>query len=143
MKTRMITAVLIFFIAASVLTAGSSKKMMTIDEAMEIVCGTWINTDYSGTPCQRAVFHSDETYELFIKVSDTTPVYTWVYTIKEAWTDRNGNIWMKTTSTQYDVPKQIYKISNSGTVLEIASFAGTWPEIEEIDSFRVIYYRQE
>jgi hypothetical protein len=67
MKTRMITAVLIFFIAASVLTAGSSKKMMTIDEAMEVVCGTWINNDYLGTHNQRVVFHSDGTYVIFTR----------------------------------------------------------------------------
>jgi hypothetical protein len=125
-----------------VLMGGGLKKEITIDEAMEALCHTWVNTEYNGKPTQKDIYHKDGTYGWYQYVTDTDPAYKGTFTIEEAWTDRKEILWIK-AKRSFEVPYVIFKISDSGRVLEMQRFIDGWPEDIKSIRFYVIYYRQE
>lgn len=141
MKARTFIAVSILIMLAFVLIGSSSTKEITIDEAMEALCGTWVNTEITDRYSQKDIYHSDGTYSWYREVTDTNP-YKGTFTIEEAWTDREGTIWIKAKLSFHGKPYAIYKISDSGTVLESKWFLNEWPEDIKSIRFYLIYYRQ-
>jgi len=97
------------------------KKEITVDEVLKLFCHTWINPDYSRDMGRKIVVHPDGTMSLYglVELSSDTPHRKERYTIDEAWTDKDGNIWFKTTSKMPDgTTHQLNKINKSGTVWE-------------------------
>ncbi len=87
MRTRTFIAVSILFMVVFFLIGGSSTKEITIDEPMEALCRTWINSEYTGIPTQKDIYHSDGTYDWYNNATDTESAYDGTFTIEEAWVD--------------------------------------------------------
>jgi len=147
MKSRIFILSLIMIVSLTILTSGGTKKEISVDEAIEAFSYTWINPDY--TLEAKIVVYPDGTMSPYslVDMPLDTPHYEYRYTIHEAWTDSDGNIWFKSThkfgvETWY----QINKISESGNVWEYHLAYGDLSNLpDEINpdapKYR-IYYRQ-
>ena len=153
MKIR--TLVLILIIALAVQTfAGSCatrRKVISDEDFMEALSGTWINTDYGGGSLhQKLINHPDGTREIFGLLTSTTAGDKDKITILYKWVDSKGIIWYRAhwealpplSSKGY----RIGKISDSGNTFEYI-WAGEDYPIEEWEPDRFeynyrIYYRQ-
>jgi len=151
MKSRIFILSLIMVVSLTILTSGGTKKEISVDEVLEVFCHTWINHDYDDKeiPSAKAVGHPDGTISEYGRVDLPldTPHYKQRYTIHEAWTDSDGNIWFKSTHKDgVETWYQINKISESGNVWEYHRAYGDLSNLpDEINpdapKYR-IYYRQ-
>ena len=139
MNARMLILVIILLLLFSLSFAGDK---ITIEDTY----GTWINSDYNEVyKPAKSIYHSDGTYELYSKVTDTKPAVTGKNTITDSWYDKEGNlliknIWVEVGSTGYG----IIKCSDSGKVWEHVEISGDFPtEMDENHTQYHIYYRQE
>jgi hypothetical protein len=112
----------------------------------EEYCGTWVNKDYNAYREKRAVLtlKPDGRFAHYDKESDAQPHSEGRVTIKERWTDSNGNIWYKVTlspdllgHTKY----RIMKLSDSGKVLEYVWSPSEVPTKVDLNSpnYRILY----
>ena len=141
MKKRMVIAVSILFIVTLVLIGGDSTKKIKTDKAMEAICHTW--TKPRGTGTKKDIYKQDGTYEWYQEVDSPEPGYAGIFKIEKAWSDREGNIWIYIWSDYAGSSNTLFKISNSGTVMERAQYYGEIPPDMETIMFSSIYYRQE
>jgi len=139
MKARMLLSVIILLLVFSLSFAGDK---ITIEDTY----GTWINSDYNEVyKPAKSIYHSDGTYELYSKVTDTKPAVTGKNTITDSWYDKEGNlliknIWVEVGSTGYG----IIKCSDSGKVREYVWSGADYPdEVSPIAGNYWIQYRQE
>jgi phage baseplate assembly protein gpV len=145
MKTRTFIAVSIFIIVAFVLIGGGSKKEITIEEAMEALCHTWINTDYPpNTWVQKIVVYPDGRYVTYDRAEFPldTPAIEKRITIEVAWTDRAGNIWFKATLKRWNRTEYVInRIDESGTAWEYIDAWDDYPEdiIPDAPKYRIRY----
>ncbi|MHA2055913.1 MAG: hypothetical protein ACW99F_20275 [Candidatus Hodarchaeales archaeon] len=124
MKTRTLASILILVLALFIIvgSCATTKKAISEEDAMNVLCHTWVSEDYD-KPNQPAkfIFTSDGKWFLYWRPTDTNPSRQGVYTITEKWTDSDGNFWCKikwkntiTGGSGYE----ILKVSNSGNTLE-------------------------
>jgi len=148
MKSRIFILSLIMVVSLTILTSGGTKKEISVDEAIEAFSYTWINPDY--TLKAKFVVYPDgkmSSYSLVDMPLDT-PHRKVRYTIDEAWTDSDGNIWFKSTHKWPEevILYQINKISESGNVWEYHFAHGDLSNLpDEINPDAPkykIYYRQ-
>jgi hypothetical protein len=147
MKTRTLLITIFLLTVVIIFTAGGTKKEISVDEAIEAFSYTWINPD--NAPEAKLVVYPDGTMSVYSQVDMPldTPHYTYKYTIHEAWTDSDGNIWFKSTH-KYGVETwyQINTISESGNVWEYdvayVDLSNLPDEINPDANMYVIYYRQ-
>jgi hypothetical protein len=146
MKSRIFILSLIMVVSLTILTSGGTKKEISVDEAIKAFSYTWVNPDYSRDMGRKIVVHPDGIISIYglVELSLDTPHREERYTIDEAWTDRDGNIWFKTTHTQQEgITYQINRISESGTVWEYHwSFSDLPDEINPDAPKYRIRYRQ-
>jgi hypothetical protein len=97
----LITVVLLTVV--TVLIAEGTKKDMSVDEAMDTFCNTWVNPDNS-LEFEKKVVNSDGLIIYYQTVDSPidSPAVTGRFTLKDAWTDRNGDVWFKKTEKQMD-----------------------------------------
>jgi hypothetical protein len=114
----------------------------------EELFGTWKNEDYNTTdPASdryaKLVFNQDGTVSSYL--STTTKTMRWMgsYEITKKWTDTDGNIFYKFSSTMKGTysSDQFYwtvRISNSGKTLEYAFSSSDYPNEKELK--KAYYY---
>ena len=87
MKTSKLFMIIIFLLVVPVLLADNVEECW----------GTWVNKDYNEDYAKTAklILNPDETFVLYNRESDTDPYYSGTVTIKDKWTDSNGNVWYK------------------------------------------------
>jgi len=147
MKSKALIFSLVLFTAGIAFVGSGEKKEANIDEVLQIMSGTWINSKYDVRPDEaKIVCHPDGTTDNYNKTTDVAPRDHSKYTIEQAWYDRDGNIWYKATFMiigQYGIGYELGKLSNNATVLEFVVSVVEYPE--ELDPMRnyYIYYRQE
>jgi hypothetical protein len=62
----------------------------------EMLCGTWINTDYNTrAEAAKIILNPDGSYYFFAKISSKTRLWGVSYLIEDAWTDADQNTWYK------------------------------------------------
>jgi hypothetical protein len=133
------------FVVAIVLIASRDKE--------EELYGTWVNSDYNASAENaKRVINSDTgirddangTIYFYTREYDERPEGGITFRIEEKWKGDEGSIWYKIEPFGMMVVYELWKISDSGATLEIASTRQTYPD--EIDPTHVnyrIYYRQE
>ena len=141
MKIRMFIAISILFMVTSVLLGGDSTKKIKTGKAMDAICHTWTRPRGIGT--KKEIYKQDGTYEDYQEVDSPEPRFAGIFKIEKAWSDREGNIWIYTWSDYAGGSNTLYKISNSGTVLERTQYYGDIPPDMETIMFTSLYYRQE
>jgi hypothetical protein len=146
MKSKILVLSILLFTSAIVLFGSGVKKEADIDEVLQIMSGTWINSEYDGRPIDAKVFvHQDGTTDNYNKTTDVGPRDHNKYTIEEAWYDRDDNIWYKARYMEIGEIGSGYelgKLSDNVTVWE--SVFSRVKYHEELDPIRnyFIYYRQ-
>jgi hypothetical protein len=148
MYTRVVIFNCILILTFSVFLYGNIQPPeISIGNAREILCGTWINRDCcvpsgrglalvkrgyidrtSAEPdCgfsheyEKIVHCEDGRYRCFWAVIDDTPLLGGNYRIDDHWTDRRGNIWFKVYDSNPDAGLLSYlllKISRDSTTME-------------------------
>jgi hypothetical protein len=132
-------------------TAEEGGSLFKREASVEEIYGRWINTAYSEYDCLSAkmVISKDKFYAYpFL----SSPEYSYMgtqgkYVVKDSWSDLKGNSYFKLRldSPIWGTNYELWKISESGLKLEIASRAFEYPTEIVKDSYRVayyIYYRQ-
>jgi hypothetical protein len=144
MKTRTLISISTLVLAVLIVigSCATTKKAISKQEAMDALCHTW--TKPAGTTgTDKDVYKRDGTFEWSYEVDSTEPSIKGNFKIEEAWSDREGNIWIFAWFDYWGGFKYLCKISNSGTVMEMKKYYGDIPpDIEEM-TFPYIYYRQE
>jgi hypothetical protein len=113
MKTRKLLISIMLLSAVSMLHAANTEEYW----------GTWVNREYDAYPSKPAMFilTPDGKFAEYGKESDAGPLFTGTITIKEKWTDSEGNIWYKVAFSPDFFAITVYrlmKLSNSGKTLE-------------------------
>ena len=86
---------------ALVLSGCAPKKALTDEEAYQRFVGTWMNTEYAGTPeqVQVTVVKPDHVGEDYPLPDSTSPTAHWNFIVQKTWVDEKGN-----TNCQYIAP---------------------------------------
>ena len=135
-------------------TAEDSKSLIKNEASVEEIYGRWINTDYGENRGNcginaKMVVKKDK---IHLYSTFNSPEYSYSgrqgpYIIADSWVDRKGNSWYKVRWSHLRGDfYQLWKVSNSGMTLELASRAFEYPTEIETNSYRVtyrIYYRQD
>ena len=132
-------------------TAEDSKSLIKREASVEEIYGRWINTAYDEDhlySCAKIVVNQTE---ICVYYNSSSPEYSYIgrqgtYVITDSWSDNKGNSWYRVCWSNLDGDLyQLWKISNSGTTLELTSRAFEYPTEIETNSYRItyrIYYRQ-
>jgi hypothetical protein len=132
-------------------TAEDSKSLIKREASVEEIYGRWINTAYDEDhlySCAKIVVNQTE---ICVYYNSSSPEYSYIgrqgtYVITDSWSDNKGNSWYRVCWSNLNGDLyQLWKISNSGTTLELTSRAFEYPIEIETNSYRVtyrIYYRQ-
>ena len=145
MKARIFMYLCMIFVVVTALIAGGDKE--------EELYGTWVNFDYNASAenAKRIIIsdpgirdEANGTIFFYTREYDEQPEGGITFRIEEKWKGDEGNIWYKIEPFGMMVIYELWKISDSGDTLEIASTRQNYPD--EIDPNHVnyrIYYRQE
>jgi len=130
MKTRTFILMSTFLFTVTILFADDLKINVSIDDAMDRFCGTWVNTEYSSIPTQKDVYNRDGTWEWWRKVSFAKPIHKGKFVIEEAWIDSEGNLWFWIKHIGWE--QDYGRLDKSGNVWEyIYDYSGE--SLTEID----------
>jgi hypothetical protein len=127
--------------------------IITSGEKDEELYGTWVNSDYNRS-AEIAKFIVDPdpgirddangTIIVYIRESDEQASWRSSFRIEEKWNDDEGNIWYKIEDLGHTKYYHLWKISNSGNILEYLFSNHNYPdEIDPNNQNYRIYYRQE
>jgi len=150
MKTRKVTLSFIVLLSVFMLL-GSSKKEISMEEAMEALSGTWINEEYVTQMIDaKLVFKSNGTIASYYLTNQSNPNASAKLTIEDKWIDSKGNICFNALMEPrgFNPYFCLFRISDSGKILEYMYSSINYPEKivtepEEITTNYVIYYRQK
>jgi len=137
-KTRKLFILVMLLSTVSVLVAANTEEY----------CGTWVNKEYEASLGKSAVFilTPDGKYASYEKESDALTSHEGTLTIKEKWTDSEGNLWYKVIFSPTFVAVTRYglmKLSNSGKTLESVRSRRQVPtEIDLNSATYRIWYRK-
>jgi acetyl esterase len=149
MAQRTITGFLISVSIISIAVSVTIAQQITTEEAVKRICGTWLNTSYSGdrTFPQKIVFKADKTFETYNSAPQESPSEKGDFNIIEGWTDVAGCTYCKATT------KSLYSASSSFELWRLDSLGNKWEsrfsfsmntfatEISPLpDSSRIFYY---
>ena len=85
----------------------------------EMLCGTWINTDYNlkAEPA-KIILNYDGSYYCFAKTSSKDRLWGISYIVEDAWTDTDQNTWynIRTSGSRYNY--SLFRINDQGDRLE-------------------------
>jgi hypothetical protein len=123
--------------------AEDQKKEISVDEALNYYCHTWINLEYYENSNDSGIkkFHRDGTFEWFsneINEDKEFPSWYGKFIIEKSWIDKNGNVRInaKFHFMGIDHP-YLAKISDNGNTLE-QMYSFTYPT--EIDTDHRTYF---
>ncbi len=156
MKIRTFVSILILVLAVLIITGScaTGKKAYVAKEDEELY-GTWVNTDYDVEPkAPKLVLKPDGTYNIYSMSNSDRIVSRGDFTIRDKWTDADGNIWYRYVYTNYDAKsitdtKPLYalaKIDPTGNTLERVFSGIDYPHELGPDLIQYTYeihYRQE
>jgi hypothetical protein len=91
---------------ALALSGCAPKKALTDEEAYQRFVGTWLNTEYAGTPeqVQVQVNKPDYAMEEWLTPEATGPVNQWKAIVKKTWVDEKGKIYCQYIAASSDHP---------------------------------------
>ncbi len=152
MKTITLIFVAILILGVPTVFAEDERKDIPIEEAMNAYCGTWVNKDYSEKARYSVVviINPDGTFVSYgmEDYDPNFPQWKGTFTITEAWTDSEGDVWIK-VMVKIVLPKFPYdwyhlsKISNSGRTYEYVGHSEDYlTEIDQNHPKYRIYYRR-
>jgi hypothetical protein len=86
---------------ALALTVAPKLRALSDEEAYQRFVGTWVNTEYAGTPeqAQVTVVKPDYVGEDWLTPDSKSPSAQWKFIVKKTWVDEEGN-----TYCQYIAP---------------------------------------
>ena len=145
--STMIIVITVLIIAGSFAT-GQDAYMVKEDEEL---FGTWINTEYDETLLMsKVVIEPDGSWDEYKMSSGDEKYFKCEYTVKEKWTDSDGNtlykIIIKSIGSDYVPYYVISKINKTGDVYEDLVSNLDMPEEFDPDDMLLhyrIYYRQK
>ena len=158
MKARnlLLTTVLITLVMVAI--TGGAKKKLSMDEAYEILAGTWLNEEYSEMRrVYKYIIQPDGKFIAFTTVSSGES-YSGQFTVLDTMIDSEGIIWIKEISKAKNffnviIDYEIQKHNSSNKTMEVFSSAregwygeGFPTDLEPGDHVRYmyrIYYRHE
>jgi hypothetical protein len=96
MKYKAIFMVVVMIIFCINVYASSSKNTISKEEIKQILCGIWVNLEYSeGIHCAKNIYYPDGNWAAYALDTGVHSYGGGTFTIEEAWTDNKGNIWCK------------------------------------------------
>ena len=116
-KIGIFVCILMLFVAPTIL-AEDQKKAISVEKAMEALCGTWFFE--IGASLEKVVYDHDGTWGAYYSKMEK-PTYTGTFSLEKAWKDSEDNIWLTylvRLSNQHSW--YLCKISNNGAVWERA-----------------------
>ena len=135
---------------------GPKQKALSDEEAYKRFVGTWVNTDYPGTPYQShvTVIRPDHVGEDWLFEDSTSPAGQWTIKVKKTWVDGKGDTYCQFFSKNIAFPTKIaaalMRVDKAGKVWEcrseraVSEDTAVYPEkIDSNDPFYWIYYRKE
>ena len=128
-KKFFFVGLVILFVAPLVL-AQDQKKEISVDEAMEIYCITWINPAYyeSDRHTGIKIMNKDGTFEWYRNETSEDPTWLGEYEIEKSWIDKDGNVWLNMIYWVGAIKKyMVAKISDDGNTLEQVYFYHVYP----------------
>jgi hypothetical protein len=133
--------VFILFVLIGMYSYGGDKEKygFYVPSSNEEWCGTWVSKDTSrptGEP-QKVINNCWGYYEVFTRLSDTTPHSKGCSTLVDKWTDSKGNIWYKEYDREPWTSKGLFvinKISKNGNVLEYVWSQDGFPTENDVNS---------
>ena len=95
------SAFVVLAASALALTVAPRLQALSDEEAYRRFVGTWVNTEYAGTPeqAQVTVVKPDYVGEDWLTLDSESPVAQWKFIVKKTWVDEKGN-----TYCQYIAP---------------------------------------
>jgi hypothetical protein len=109
----------------------AAVAVVPMEKEGEELCGTWVNPEYYDAWDQKPaklIINLDLSMFVYSKVT-SIDYYVAKYTVENRWLDEEGNIWFKNIIQHPGPLPQFYylfKISNSGTVLESVWDSNKW-----------------
>lgn len=141
MKTKKLVYVFILsFFLALVVLAEDHKKEISVDEALNYYCQTWINQTYYEDPNMSGIkkMKKDGTFEWYSNENINYPSWSGTFEIEKSWIDKDGNILINLDLHVMGYMKPtLAKISDDGNTLE-QMYSFTYPT--EIDPNNKIYF---
>ena len=149
---------LVGLVVCAMVLAGCGPKQKTLsdEEAYQRFVGTWVNTDYPGTPYQShvTVIRPDHVGEDWLFVDSTSPAASWAIKVKKTWVDEKGDTYCQFFYQNIDFPTQKYgvlmRVDKAGKIWEscfkrvVTEETAVYPdEIDPSIAFYWIYYRKK
>jgi len=118
--TKLIFLGISFLFVAPIVLADDKEKEISVNEAMEYYCQTWINPAYNESTGYTAkkIMNKDGSFKTYDKETSETPMWEGTFEIEKSWVDKGGNIWLKVIFYDLKTKYHLAKISEDGNVLE-------------------------
>jgi beta-lactamase regulating signal transducer with metallopeptidase domain len=126
MKVKTLLVALVLLTAVLVLFTGGVKEKLSLEEAYEIISGTWINEDYnSEIRNAKFIIEPDGTSTSYPQVNSDISTYGH-FTVTDSIVGWDGTIWMKVIKKSNEnlweyTMFEIVKISNDKKTAEVAT----------------------
>ncbi len=149
MKFNVFVMTALLILVCTGVYGGSAKKALSEDEALQMLCGTWINPEYSGgTHCAKNVYDPGGTWKAYSLHTSDQSYADGTFIIEKAWKDKRGDVWYKVFMT-YSASAgssgtsfyRLARISESGSVYECVQDASGYPPKFEPDNIRYTYLK--
>ena len=130
MKTRALLITIVLLKMATAVIAGGSQKKLSIEEAYEILAGTWMNEEYSEmVRMYKYIIQPNGTVTTFSSIF-SGETFTGKITITESMIASDGTIWIKSRFNFVDLKLpdtnyEIWKLSDSNMTVELF-----WSKVE-------------
>lgn len=139
------SAIVLLLFLVPVGLAEDQKKEISVDEALEYYCQTWINPAYYESPNMTGIkkFYKDGTWESFSNHTIDYPSWSGTFEIQKSWIDKDGNVWINLDLHVMEYMKPtLVKISDDGKILE-QMYSFTYPtEMNPHDKKYFIMYKK-
>ena len=140
MKTKKLVYVFIVLLFLAPVVLAEDQKKISVDEAVNYYCHTWINSDYYEKPDMTGIkkFNKDGTWSWYRNETIGYSSWSGTFEIKKAWIDKDGNVWINLDLHVMGYMKPTTaKISDDGNTLE-QMYSYTYPT--EIDPDHKSYF---
>ena len=148
MKTRTLVLIPIFiFVVVAIFIFASCDNNGGVTPSF---LGTWVNLDYGGGGPPEKVVVTDSgdgtfTFVCYDTVSDTEPLFTFIKTLTDEWTDSEGNLFCKVEGPQNsEYFYSLFKIHSDNQTMEVDSSEVDYPTeiVPDGEGYYQIFYRQ-
>ena len=141
---------------AALAVVGCATRPVTVEQD-DPFFGTWVNEEWDKEGAVRGaakmIQFPDGRQQLFRHIVDAEPLYEGIYSIEEAWVDRQGDRWYKSKGA-FGMYKaggvkteeyELTRINRQGTVMEKSSVGYGYPDkVDPVSSPNYgIWYRRK